>query len=326
MIIISLKVLNLVLRFISYGVIKLKQKRFLGLLIVLIISTLVSFLALNPIDRFETRTARPWMKEVSDDYLIKQMSIPGTHDSGATHSIFDVAGKCQDLRIQSQLNIGVRFFDLRLQLVGDEFRIIHGPVDQKLKFKSVLKDLTSFIKKYDSEFLIVSIKQEDSSINNTRSFEEVLKENLDEFSDYISFDKELPSLVKEARGKIHILSRHYLDFGYPSYSGWMDDTTFTLGELYVQDNYCIDSIEEKKEDIKSTINRSNDVSNDKLVINFTSCYLDNAFPPSYAGTAAKYINPWFNDYIKEHDDFKLGVVVSDFINKEIAELIYRRNY
>ena len=120
MIIISLKVLNLVLRFISYGVIKLKQKRFLGLLIVLIISTLVSFLTLNPIDRFETRAARPWMKEVSDDYLIKQMSIPGTHDSGATHSIFDVAGKCQDLRIQSQLNIGVRFFDLRLQLKNDE--------------------------------------------------------------------------------------------------------------------------------------------------------------------------------------------------------------
>ena len=290
------------------------------------LAIIFSLFAMMPINKSYKSNVDVWMSKVSDETRLIEMSIPGSHDSGATHSIFDVAGKCQELNIKQQLNVGVRFFDLRLQLVGDEFRIIHGPVDQKLKFKSVLKDLTSFIKKYDSEFLIVSIKQEDSSINNTRSFEEVLKENLDEFSDYISFDKELPSLVKEARGKIHILSRHYLDFGYPSYSGWMDDTTFTLGELYVQDNYCIDSIEEKKEDIKSTINRSNDVSNDKLVINFTSCYLDNAFPPSYAGTAAKYINPWFNDYIKEHDDFKLGVVVSDFINKEIAELIYRRNY
>lgn len=296
------------------------------IIIVLVASLLGTLLAVAPINRSYSVNVDAWMSSVKDDMKLIDMSIPGSHDSGATHSIFDVAGKCQELNVKQQLNIGTRFFDLRLQLVGDEFRIIHGPVDQKLKFKSVLKDLTSFIKKYDSEFLIVSIKQEDSSINNTRSFEEVLKENLDEFSDYISFDKELPSLVKEARGKIHILSRHYLDFGYPSYSGWMDDTTFTLGELYVQDNYCIDSIEEKKEDIKSTINRSNDVSNDKLVINFTSCYLDNAFPPSYAGTAAKYINPWFNDYIKEHDDFKLGVVVSDFINKEIAELIYRRNY
>ena len=73
------------------------------------------------------------------------MSIPGTHDSGATHSIFDVAGKCQDLDIETQLEIGVRFFDIRLQQVNDKFNVVHSFVDQGLTFDNVLKDLNSFL-------------------------------------------------------------------------------------------------------------------------------------------------------------------------------------
>lgn len=300
---------------------KLKQ-----LSIILISTLVISLLSMIPINRSYSKDVELWMSNVNDDTRIIDMSIPGTHDSGATHSIFDVAGKCQDLSIKQQLNVGTRFFDLRLQLVGEEFRIIHGPADQNLKFKSVLKDLTSFVKEYNTEFLIISIKQEDSSKDNTRSFEDVLLDKLKEYEDVISFSKELPKTVKDARGKIHIISRHNLDFGYPAYYGFSDDTTFTLNDLYVQDNYNIPNVKEKIEDIKSTIEVSNSETNDKLVINFTSCYLDPAFPPSYAGTAALSINPWFIDYINKNSDYKLGIVVSDFMTKELAESIYRRNY
>lgn len=65
------------------------------------------------------------------------MVIPGTHDSGAMHSIFDVAGKCQDLNIQQQLKIGVRFLDIRLRLKNDELEVVHSFVEQKLSFRSV---------------------------------------------------------------------------------------------------------------------------------------------------------------------------------------------
>lgn len=296
-------------------------------LFVIIPTLILSLLAMIPINRNYSKDSNvEWMSKVNDDIRLIDMSIPGTHDSGATHSIFDVAGKCQDLNIKEQLNVGTRFFDLRLQLIGEEFRIIHGPVDQNLKFKKVLKELTSFIKEHNSETIIISIKQESSSKNNSRSFEEVLIEVLDEYKDVISFSNELPSTLKDARGKIHIISRYAFSYGYPAYDGWSDDTTFTLNDLYVQDNYCLDDIQEKKEDIISTINVSNSEDNTKLVLNFTSCYLDNAFPPSYAGTAGRYINPWFIDYINEHEDYKLGIVVSDFMSKELADSIIRRNY
>ena len=288
-------------------------------------SLIISLLAMIPINNSYSKE-EPWMKKVSDDTKLIDMSIPGTHDSGATHSIFDVSGKCQDLSIKQQLNVGTRFFDLRLKLVGEEFKIVHSFVDQNLKFKKVLNDLSNYIKENNSEFIIISIKQEADSVNNIRSFEEVLKENLEEYKDVISFEKTLPNTIKEARGRIHILSRYNLDFGYPAYSGWQDDTTFILDDLYVQDNYCIKDVEIKKQDILSTLEVSNNENNDKLVLNFTSCYLDVPFPPTYAGTIGREINDWFTSHINEYSDSKLGIVVSDFMTKELAKSIYRRNY
>jgi hypothetical protein len=60
-------------------------------------------------------------------------------------------------------------------------------------------------------------------------------------------------------------------------------------------------------------------------LNFTSCYLDPAFPPTYAGTAALEINPWFLNVISDNND-KLGIVVADFITEELAKAIYMRNF
>ena len=292
----------------------------------LLVPTLfIALFSLIPINN-NHNDIEPWMKNVSDDTRLIDMSIPGSHDSGATHSIFDVAGKCQDLSIEEQLKIGTRFFDLRLQLVKDEFRIIHGPVDQNLKFKDVLNSLVNYIEKYNSEFIIISIKQEDSSIDSLKSFEEVLTSNLKEHESFISFNKSFPETIKTLRGKIHIISRYNLDYGYPAYYGWSDDTSFTLDNLYVQDNYCIDETSEKKQDIINCFNISNDSGNDKIVLNFTSCYLDNAFPPTYAGTAANDINPWLLDYVKNNQNTKLGIVIMDFVSEELSKEIYRRNY
>ena len=137
----------------------MKNKRlctygFLTIITILIIS-IFSMLEINR--KYDDNC---WMAQVDDNKKITELSIPGTHDSGALHSIFDVSGKCQDLSIKSQLQIGVRFFDIRLQLVNDKFNIVHSFVDQKLYFKDVLYDMAKFIKENNSEFLIVSIKKE----------------------------------------------------------------------------------------------------------------------------------------------------------------------
>ena len=299
-----------------------KQSYILGLSIALL-SVIISSFALLPINKSSSKSPDLWMQKVNDDFLINELSIPGTHDSGALHSIFDVSGKCQDINIKTQLNIGVRFFDLRLQLVNDEFKIVHSFVDQNLSFTSVMKDLSSFIRSNSSEFLIISLKKEESDVNSNKSFKDALLDELTNYDDVLCFDSLLPKTLKEARGKIYIIDRYDLSVGISAYSGWVDSSTFTINDLYVQDNYRIDNIDIKKQDILSTIKYSKE-NNDKLVLNFTSCYLDYGFPPTYAGTSARLINPWLKEQIKDTND-NLGIIVADFIDKELAESIYKRN-
>ena len=282
----------------------------------------ISLFSMIPMNTYSKKDVMPWMSYIHDDTKISDISIPGTHDSGATHSIFDVSGKCQDLSVKQQLRVGVRFFDLRLQLVNDEFKIVHSFVKQNLSFKKVLKDLSKFIKEYNSEFIIISLKKEESDVNSTLDFKEKLTSDLNEYKDIISFDNELPEYINDARGKIYIMDRYGLDYGLPL-SYWSDDTSFEVNNYYVQDNYCINDINEKKEDIIKAIEYKK--NSDNIVINFTSCYLDYGFPPTYAGSSANKINPWFYDYINE-SNMKLGIVVMDFMTIDLAKAIYMRNY
>lgn len=286
----------------------------------MIFIVLIGVFSVIPIEK-NNNEGKNWMSKVDDDKLITELSIPGTHDSGATHSIFDVAGKCQDVSIERQLNMGVRFLDLRLQLVDNEFKIVHSFVDQDLKFIDVLEDINEFIENNDSEFIIISIKQEEASKDSSLDFHDELIRILQTYSN-VCLDNDLPENLGSARGKIYILSRYYMEFGIQASSGWVDDDSFELNGMFIQDNYCIDDVEEKKNDIISTINYAK--NNDKIVINFTSCYLDNAFPPSYAGTTARIINPWLIDYLNSYND-KLGIMVVDFISSDLAKCVYGRN-
>lgn len=291
---------------------------------VILLALIISIFAMVPIDKSHDAYSKNWLKNVDDNAKITEVSLPGTHDSGATHSIADVAGKCQDLSIETQLEIGVRFFDLRLQLVNDEFKIVHSFVDQNLKFSIVLKDLYSFIKENSSEYLIISIKEEASPINSTLWFDEALIRDFEEYKDvFMINENKLPETVKEARGKIYLLSRFSGHIGIPAHYGWADDCSFEFDNIFVQDNYNIQNIEDKKSDILNAINYANTNKN-KLVLNFTSCYLDPGFPPSYAGTAALAINPWFLETIEGTKD-NLGIIVADFITESLAKAIYMRN-
>jgi 1-phosphatidylinositol phosphodiesterase len=225
-----------------------RKSKILIMLIMLASTVLISIFAFVPIERKYDESSINWMSKLSDDTNVLDLSLPGTHDSGALHSIADVAGKCQDISISSQLEIGVRFFDLRLQLVNNELKIVHSFVDQNLKFAPVVEDLYSFIKEYDSEFLIISIKEDNDSVSSTISFEEALIKALTPYDDvYRLNDSKLPKTVGMARSKIFILSRFDGEIGIPAYNGWDDDECFELNDLY-----AASSFENKSSHVKSS--------------------------------------------------------------------------
>ncbi len=293
----------------------------------------VSLFAMLPITGSKANVeGSSWMKDIKDETPLTTISMPGSHDSGALHSIGDLSGKCQDLSIMDQLKAGSRFFDMRLQLRNGVFKVVHGIVDQKLNFSSVLNDFKSFLKDNPTEGLIVTVKEDNDPVNTDKNFDDSLKETLSEYSDIWNVDREMPSTLGELRGKIYLVSR-YKDstIGLPAHQGWIEhDVSATTNSfdierinLHVQDYFKLKDVENKKKEIKNCFDYS--ASNTgKLTLNFTSSYYVDGFPPTYAGTTAKIINSWVIEEVKNRKN--LGITISDFLTSELCKAIYMRNF
>ena len=267
-----------------------------------------------------------WMARLDDEASLNELYIPGTHDSGALYSFFGISGKCQSYGIDDQLSFGVRLFDIRLQLRGSDLAVVHAFVDQKLTFESVLEEIKSFLEANPSEFIIISIKEDAEPENPALEFENAVEDMLlEKLGSLLNTDTQLPKTVGEARGKVHIISRYSnSSMGVPANAGWHDSASFELGELFVQDYYAVSGIEAKMASISVAFSRAY-VPQYALVLNFTSCYLEDGFPPAHAPTAAKLINPQLSQLIADGKAAPCAFLI-DFITPELSRSIVELNF
>lgn len=296
------------------------MKKIIISIVTSVVVLLTAFLGFSNIlkQKIKDQSYADWMKRLDDNLSLREVNMPGSHDTMALYSIADLAGQCQSLSLEEQLNLGVRFLDIRLKEENNKLKVVHGFVDQKATFKQVTEVVENFLSNHTNEFLIMSIKEEAKSSGSTLSFEDCLKTYLG--SDKYLKDTLLPEKVGDVRGKVVLLSRYQNStIGVPAYSEWKDSTSFTMSEndIYVQDTYQITSKEQKQEEIVKCFNESGHA----LKINFLSAYRTNAFPPSYAVSAAKDINPWINEEINKYQD--RGVVLYDFVTKENMDYFFK---
>ena len=257
-----------------------------------------------------------WMSKLDDNVSIRNINMPGSHDTMALYSIADLAGQCQSLSLHDQLNLGVRFLDIRLKEDHDRLKAVHGFIDQKVSFETITKTIEEFIEKNPSEFIIMSVKEEADPSNSEISFENSLKSYLNK--DIYLKDTELPNKLGDVRGKVMLLSRYEgSTIGVPAYDGWKDSISFTLpNDIYVQDTYQITSAEQKQDEIVKCFNEAGHA----LKINFLSAYRTDTFPPSYAVSAAEDINPWINEEINKYSD--RNIVLYDFVTEENMDYFF----
>ena len=257
-----------------------------------------------------------WMSQLDDNVSIRNINMPGSHDTMALYSIADLAGQCQSLSLHDQLNLGVRFLDIRLKEDHDKLIAVHGFIDQKVSFETITKTIEEFIEKNPSEFIIMSVKEEADSSNSEISFENSLNSYLNK--DIYLKDTELPNKLGDVRGKVMLLSRYEgSTIGVPAYDGWKDSVSFTLpNDIYVQDTYQITSAEQKQDEIVKCFNEAGHA----LKINFLSAYRTDTFPPSYAVSAAEDINPWINEEINKYSD--RNIVLYDFVTEENMDYFF----
>ena len=301
----------------------------------LIIGGSISFLALasailsfvNLSDAIKGKPlSKEWMKEVDDSKLLSQISIPGTHDSCALYSIGDLAGKCQDLSIAKQLDMGARYLDIRLELKNGELKVVHGLVDERDTFDNVVAICQAFLAKHNSETIIMAIKEE--NVAKKGDFSKTLEEKIDKNKDLWYLENTIPSLA-DVRGKIVLFSRYNnTHYGVNLYNGWQDNSIFNLtnglNTYHVQDHYKFENVETKWSDVVECLDFGNtNILPNVFTINYCSGYLLNTFPPSYSVPVAKYINPKAEETLSSYTN--TGTVLFDFINEDLAKAVYERN-
>jgi 1-phosphatidylinositol phosphodiesterase len=159
-----------------------------------------------------------WMGALDDRRTLSTLSIPGTHDSVSRYGGDIVQTQSQDLN--TQLNSGIRAFDIRLKCTADGKALIgfHGDFYQRINFDDILGTMSSYLRRYPRESLVVRIKNEASANKDPCSyagvsFQSVFRTYYERYKDSIwqapsSTDRNCPTpnlTLLEMRGRIVIL-------------------------------------------------------------------------------------------------------------------------
>lgn len=156
-----------------------------------------------------------WLKNVPDETLISEINIPGTHDSGTMYCDFRFFSRCQNTSIYDQLNMGIRFLDIRLEKKGDTLYVCHSiskcykdkRKKERLTFDRVFKDCRQFLADNPSETIIMSLKRDHGP-----SSEEVFDTFFDFYSDNkVWYLKNKNPALGKVRGKIVLFNRLCVD-------------------------------------------------------------------------------------------------------------------
>ena len=100
-----------------------------------------------------------WMSYIKDDALLKDIVIPGSHDSATKDMIY--AAKTQSKTVADQLLCGMRYLDIRVGYKDDVLKIYHGPIYGG-KYEPVLKQIQSYVSTHPTEVVILDLQHFDN--------------------------------------------------------------------------------------------------------------------------------------------------------------------
>lgn len=272
------------------------------------------------------KDAAEWMAQLPDTLSLADITIPGTHDSGAQKGLLGM-GQCQNLTIAGQLDIGVRFLDIRLKLKSGSLKVYHGIIDMSLTFEQVQNACVEFLKAHPDEIIIMSIKEED---DNNSGFANALIDAINSKIDYWYTENRMPTLG-EARGKIVLMSRcNSNGKGISCQNGWSDNTSFTMNNgvsMKIQDYYNVGSssnIDKKWSDITTLITFAHTSGKGStFCLNFTSGYTG----ISGITAVSNVINPKLLEYASGlSSPGCYGTFAIDFVTADLASALIALNF
>jgi hypothetical protein len=224
---------------------------------------------------------------------------------------------CQKLSIREQLNIGIRFFELKVSYSEKENIYYLTNITACHNIFNVLLDISTFLDKNKSEFVILSISPD--------------TENIDLFdkNTTINFLAKLVSLYND-----RILERTN---EFPTYKDmilynkriilYYTDPRFNITNKNFWNYDTLNNINYKSKNITESINKTSlNIFSYKEDLNETN--IETALFKLESPSMLEINNLDFYEYFKENKDNlkNMSVCASYFVSKEFAEYIITLNY
>lgn len=156
-----------------------------------------------------------WMNMIDDSSKINQIAIPGSHDSGTFGMPY--TAETQDCSFSEQLQRGIRYFDIRVNFVNDEYVIFHGPING-VEYTEFLNDVKNFLNENPSEFIIIDYQhfKNNSQKVTFEMLEEVIGKDriVTKRSNFSDKDFVENLTLGEVRGKCLVVSEYDGDFPF----------------------------------------------------------------------------------------------------------------
>jgi 1-phosphatidylinositol phosphodiesterase len=268
-----------------------------------------------------------WMASLDGTKLLTELSIPGSHDSGAMFEPYPGIAMAQKLTIADQLTAGIRYFDLRCRDVDDQFLIYHGAIDQNQTFDAVLATMSEFLAAHPKETVIASVKEEAAESGETIPFDQAFQQTYLPMAPW-STGATVPTL-DDARGKLVLLRRFDTTQTAPlgiDASPWADNASFTISntaKLAIEDNYIVTDNDSKWTDITTLLASVGDPS--ILDLAYTSGYQMISGLPDIT-IVSDDIDARLDTYLAANPDAPTGVLVMDFVTEARASAIIATNH
>ena len=269
-----------------------------------------------------------WMSKISDETLIRKMTIPGTHDTCAQHDFLGLSGTAaaQDLSLTELLNSGVRHIDIRLYWDGTECKIHHGITYQFMNFDDVLKICYDFLDANPSETIIFMIYKEWKCEPS-----DICQPILDRINAtperWITVTSAENLTLSECRGKLVLVKRFKgLDgIGIPSGSA--------IGQLHQVDDYKTNDLDQYWVELREHLDNMMNTTNPAFTTVWSSGYFEGQFGIPNIRMNSSVTNEKLENYFdgiydgqdKKYSKNHFGIIGADHITKRLAYKIYRIN-
>lgn len=251
---------------------------------------------------------------VADNCNLGDVSLTGSHNSSSfamssrLPAVAVAASRCQARDFRQQLDMGIRFFDLRVRPDGGCY---HGPVKLECDLDDALGACTDFLADHPGEVVLVRVKDELQKRDSAQGVDNLLLKIVLERPYPLYIESRLP-LVGRVRGRIVL----FRDWAH----GQMG-LRWAGPSMRIQDEYWQEAPRSKWRVVKKHLQAARPGS-EALHVNFCSATcLPHLGPLSFA----EHVNERLAKSLRCCPRRFVGCVVLDFPSPDLCELVIKCN-